>query len=683
MPGKGLGTRAPAMTTLPLLLAVLFPLASNSTPTPSGSVVSVQSVAGNANPAWIADLATDLRWRELLRAGETGTASPAAVQGPVYDTRPTRSGQAVPSNGGTGQAAGGSWRGPGDTVGPAGGSPSGGAPRGGGAPAGPTAPGAVPGGGALPGAGLASVNTGSPSTPTLAMEVDDGWWLWWEYNKTEFLQPNGLAFWRITASGDDAAETWRKSIATLRSKLAADFAQASAEDDARVRIAAIDALAKIGSPLAVPQLLRALTDRSLEVRHHAILALGASHASEALDPLLSILRHGALAAEDERISPIAPAVAICALGLARRDGVDGFDEHVDRAVVERVQGRAKAEAESIATAAFVYQRLAPCEALELLALGLAENRDESPSVRCRAIEALSTSKHPEVVAKLQRLATGARMDERRSAILALGAIADERALPVLTAACASESEPLTRAFLLMSIARRGTDASREFLLKTAQEGKSSMRAWSALALGLASRDADAVEARKFLREGAAREKSREVIGAWWLALGLARDLEARGLLREALASGVDPRQRMYAGTALALIGDAESAVVLRERLALEDSAFLRAAYASALSLFGQERDAELLAKVVSDLRDPTLQSLASVALAFHGSRGALESLVSLASKDEPSRAKRATAIEGLSMMLGSTRPYSFGAVSRQANYTVFSDWFEGMLQVSL
>ena len=88
----------------------------------------------------------------------------------------------------------------------------------------------------------------------------------------------------------------------------------------------------------MPQLLRLLSDRSLEVRHHAILALGACHASEALEPLLAIVRHGALEANAERISPIAPAVAICALGLARRDLVDGFDEHVDRAVVDRLLG---------------------------------------------------------------------------------------------------------------------------------------------------------------------------------------------------------------------------------------------------------------------------------------------------------------------------------------------------------
>src|SRR5688572_12396080 len=101
-------------------------------------------------------------------------------------------------------AAGGSWRGPGDTVPPGGGlggsSPTampGGARNPSQGTTSPTPGAAAPTGGTSLGAGIAG---GGPTAPTLAMEVDDGWWLWWEYNKTEFLRPNGLAFWRVAAT---------------------------------------------------------------------------------------------------------------------------------------------------------------------------------------------------------------------------------------------------------------------------------------------------------------------------------------------------------------------------------------------------------------------------------------------------------------------------------------------------
>ncbi|MBK7878394.1 MAG: HEAT repeat domain-containing protein [Planctomycetes bacterium] len=671
------------------VLVVLLPLASNlgsaSVPTLGAAVgAPVQSVAGNANPAWIADLATDLRWRGGSADEGRATSAPLAFQGP-----PIPGGQRVPQGGpsvDSGRAGGGSWRGPGDTVAPGGaGSPSTGAPRAGGQGGGPSSSSPQPGS-AVPtgGGGLGSVNSGAPATPTLAMEVDDGWWLWWEYNKTEFLRPNGLAFWRLGVTGDDAAEVWRKYVASTRTELSKTFASALSEDDAGVRRAAVDALGKVAGSDGVPSLVRALDDRSVEVRHHAILALGASGAPEAIEPLLQILRTGNVAGRAERLSPIASAVAICALGLGRKHAAaNGFDEHVDNAVIERTRARAKTESESIATAAFVYQRLAPCAELEALAFSLAEDRDESPSVRCRAIEALSASKDPKAIAKLRSLATGGRLDERRSAVLALGGLVDGAALPALQAAYGVETEPLTRGFVLLSIARQGGEEAGRFLLDVAREGRTQLRPWSALALGLYARDEDMPEIRKFLRDGVAREKSREMYGAWWLAIGLARDVESRGLLREALSSGVDARQKMYAATALALIGDLESAAILRERMRNEDSAFLRAAFASSLSLFGLAPDAAPIAKVLAELRDPTLQGLASSALAYHGSREALEGLNGIVRANEGSRLRRAAAIEALAMMLGTTRPYSFGDVSRQANYTVFSDWFEGMLQVSL
>lgn len=583
-----------------------------------------------------------------------------------------------------GNNGGGSWSGPGDTVG-GGGSTGGGTV----APTGPTSgaptPAGNPGGaGAHPGptggSPRGSTATGGAAGATLGKDADDAWWLWWEYNKTEFLRPNRLGMWSIAATGDGMAEIWSQYLRVTRTELATAFAITLDDPDANVRRASVDALGKLAGEKGVPHLVRMLADKSIEVRHHAILALGATGSVEALPVLRNLATHGAVKEGGERVSTIAPAVAIVALGLARRSGLD---TDLDEFVAERVKARTKNDRESIGSAAMLYQRLAPSADLESIALALAADHDEAPSVRCRAIEALSTARTPKALAQLQAHLTGSRLDERRSAALALGAIADPLALPALQSACELEAEPLTRGFALVSIGRRGGDAAREYLLKTIAKDDRGDRHWAALALGVLGRNDPSPSIRAAIRTALEHEKNRALIGAYWLALGLSRDLEGRATLRAALASGADPRQRLYAATGLALVGDPESASLVRESLGVEQNSTLKVAYGAALGQFGMVQDAERLASVLADLKEPALQGLAASALAFHGTREALGTLRAAANEDKRAPVRRAAAIEGLAMMLGETPPYTFSVVSRQANYMVFNDWMKGLLQVSL
>ena len=91
---------------------------------------------------------------------------------------------------------------PGDTVPANSGTPRPG-PAGGctGAPDGPRTGGAsTPAAPAGPGPAL-------PRATSMAMTSDDGWWSWWEYNKTEFLKPRRrpLSDMVLSMDGDEAA----------------------------------------------------------------------------------------------------------------------------------------------------------------------------------------------------------------------------------------------------------------------------------------------------------------------------------------------------------------------------------------------------------------------------------------------------------------------------------------------
>jgi HEAT repeat protein len=519
-----------------------------------------------------------------------------------------------------------------------------------------------------------------PTAMSLTTESDDGWWLWWEYNKLEFLRPNRLDDWMFPATGDGEGLDRTRAV---RRELLPVLTQALASPDAQVRGAAALALGRIGRGEAVAKLLAALGDASVQVRHRAILALGSTGAPEAVEPLLRIAREGAPTADaKERVSPFASPMAIVALALGRRIG---FDASIDEQVAKIAAARRGAERDAIRNAAFIYQRIAPCAALEALAIETALDSTQAPSVRCRAAEAAASAIDDRTLSKLQTLLSGPRLDLRRSAALALGESKHALALPPLMTAFETESETLTKGFLLVSIGRQGGDKARDHLLRVLQSGETGTRKWAALGLGLWARRAPAGDETvgKAIRDALAREKNRESVPAYWLASGLARDEGARTAIREGLWRAADPRTRMYAATALAMIGGEASARALRERLPEETSSLARVGIAQALGYLGLPEDAPRIAEVLVQLREPGLQGLAATALSFHAGVEDFRALNEIARGEEGSPVRRASAVEGLGMLLGGSPPLVLAEASRQSNYTVFTDWVKEMLQTTL
>jgi HEAT repeat protein len=140
---------------------------------------------------------------------------------------------------------------------------------------------------------------------------------------------------------------------------------------------------------------------------------------------------------------------------------------------------------------------------------------------------------------------------------------------------------------------------------------------------------------------------------------------------------------MYAATALAMIGGEPSARALRERLPEETSSTARVAIAQALGYLGLPEDSAAIADVLERLREPSLQGLAATAISFHGGIEDFRSLDRIARQREGATVRRASAIEGLGMLLGGSPPLVLGEASRQSNYTVFTEWVKEMLQTTL
>jgi hypothetical protein len=87
--------------------------------------------------------------------------------------------------------------------------------------------------------------------------------------------------------------------------------------------------------------------------------------------------------------------------------------------------------------------------------------------------------------------------------------------------------------------------------------------------------------------------------------------------------------------------------------------------------------------MLSHLNEPYLQGLAASAMAALGSGDSLRALDELARLEGGSNIRRAAAIEGLGMLLAPNPPLVLADVSREANYTVFTEWVNGIFQTTL
>lgn len=544
------------------------------------------------------------------------------------------------------------------------------------APRSPSAAGtASPGG---PSGPASAPTTSSATQPPAATE--DAWWLWWEFNKAQFLRPQRISL-RSASGGDDAREAFDAFLARHRSTLVEAARAGLADADANVRGAALLALGRVGGADAVERIVAALADPSQTVRHRAIVALGTSGTPQALRPLTSLIRTGTVDGKT-RVSPVAEPLAILGAALGR-SRANGFPSEMDAIVKVRVRERSGSDREPVGCAAMVYQALAPSASLEELAFELARDERESIPVRCRAIEALRHSRDERALPTLQSLLVSARLDLRRSAALALGEVPNPLALAALMTASEIEAESLTRGFVLVSIGRRGGERAREFLLAELRKGPTTHRPWCALGLGLVARGSDAADVAGELRAAFARERYRQAEGAYCIAFGLARDPRAVPLLAGLVSKSGNAQTRAYAATALGLIDESAAHAALAAYVDVERQPQARVTAAFALASMGDAGDFERLRGVLEDMRDPELRTGAASALAFHGSLEALDVLERAANASREPSAARAAAIDGLGVMLAPDDPYRLGEAGRQSNHTRMPDWLRDVLALSL
>ena len=186
------------------------------------------------------------------------------------------------------------------------------------------------------------------------------------------------------------------------------------DENAAVRLAAIEALGQQGDPRAIDALLQALrNDTDARVREAAAEALGNIDSPRAVQGLAAALASEKVAAVRAKIAwslgEIDDPRALDALAGAVRD---------PEVQVRREAVWALGELETPAAVPMVIPAL----------------RDSDVETRKRAAEALGNLESPDAITALGAATKDADAEVRKQAVEALGDIGDKRALPVLTAA---------------------------------------------------------------------------------------------------------------------------------------------------------------------------------------------------------------------------------------------------------
>ena len=560
--------------------------------------------------------------------------------------------------------------------------------------------------GTLPGSGDGDVAVGgsahSPGRPTVtprngaAQPPPDGlamsdlaaetWQEWWSWNRAAYLEEAFVSRpVRILAEADDRLDWMAMPTTEERGRTRTALRRALKDSNAEVRAAACVALGRIAEDEDVASLIACVDDAAFDVRHEAILALGATGKAAAVHALLRIAATGSPAITSRTTRPpavsiLARSVAVVALGIAKRNGATSVGDDLVLSLCTTDHG--PTENERLRTAALLYAQMTGSNAFADLELATAADRGAERGVRARAFDGLSFATADARRALLEALA-GRDVTLRRSAAFALGASREPLALPSLMTAFELEHELFTRATLLIAIGRHGGPRARDFLVEQLRDGKRPLRGYAALALGLWNREHGEPDLHAEVRDAWKRDGNRDQSGAYLLAMGLGRDAKAVDVLFDVLATDANSWTRASAAEAMALLeGDAAKSA-LRAAIDTDACPYVRAVAAEILAWLGDPSDATRIVTMLREARTPEERTRLAGALGRVGgptARRELFGMLDATTTDPRTRAAALTAIGIASSPDGARRLAPLG---RDANFTVFPGWVRTLLASNL
>jgi len=472
---------------------------------------------------------------------------------------------------------------------------------------------------------------GSASGPRTGGGIELGpdldWRDWWWLNGYEYFRPLDRRA-PITPGGDVVPEApdagarrrdpeWVAATETIR--------RALTDPDDGIQVAAALSAGRLGDPTMRPLLLDLLRDSNPAVRQSAIGAFGLLGLEENV-PLLLRMGEG-----DAGKTWAAPSLeerdmALLALGIGARRGASGRYASLLRGfLAESSSNERRLLGPSAATSLAL---AGDPESLGQLAV-VARDRDMGSALRARAYWAFRTTEASPYRSLVLDGLGDRDVEVRRAAALALGRLgAGDSAgtIAALREALESDGDVAVRAFALLSLGEIGGPEARTELLHRIVRGKHLLRPWAAIGAGLLARRSADPEVGLVLARALAEEKNRDTRAALALAVGLSRTLPGREGVRRLVLEGENTRERVFAAIAVALGEDEEGRATLRRAMREIPNPVVRASNGLALSVFRDLDDAPALVEILDSSESPDAFATAALALAWNGSRAALERL---------------------------------------------------------
>jgi HEAT repeat protein len=296
--------------------------------------------------------------------------------------------------------------------------------------------------------------------------------------------------------------------------------------------------------------------------------------------------------------------------------------------------------------------------------------------RAYAAQALANLGDVRAVPALREVALDREEHARRSAVLALGAIAkadDEKTTDVLLHQLHNSRDVATRCVAALSLGRAGSSRAEKALVYAYRKGSLRVRPFAAIGLGLLARHPGHAGATGPLLHDLKNRASPQLLASLCVAVGLAGERRAIPILTQIASDQGTAALRAHAAFALGLIGDrAASAPPLRRILEDTREPELQREAALALGLLGDREALRILNDLVSHGGSAYVQGSAAVAIGRIGGRESVDSLVELLSDEMEPTMGRAMAAVGLGLMLDRSEGRNMARVAADLNWWLFT-----------
>jgi HEAT repeat protein len=515
------------------------------------------------------------------------------------------------------------------------------------------------------------------------------------------ISTGGDDFFAGLGQTDQAKNTLRPSDETVRAKVVPALKEALEKERSNdIVTGALIALGKIGDEKSEdgksefePILAKFLADPNQEIAETAAVALGilANEASiQKLKELALDTKTGrTLVGGGSEVKYRTRAFAIYGLGLiGARSGKNEVRQEIVRILIDLLQ-QPDTSTKDIKVAAVIAMGLTPID------VDPSENPENSSNDSSRQAQIkylrrfyMDQDNHYVLRAHaptaMARLLVGAPADlrdmvaqlllealdknskekdeVRQSCVLALGMIGDSDMDKVdsdIRAALknmADQGDQQSKNFTNIAMAQvggrpgkgadneKGQKEAREFLLQQLQKGKSHMKPWAGIGIGvmengLAKAEVQATSAsgtaKELLRKSLDDAASPEQVGAFSIGLGIAADIEGKKVLSEKLAKTSEPNARGYITIGLGLMDARES--IKDIQAIVKDSKYkpdLLKSAAIGLGLLGDKSLVPELIDMLGEAKGLSSQAAIASALGFIGDSRSIDPLVAMIKKKE-------------------------------------------------